>query len=96
MEAAFFIFRIAQLFRHEESNCALLASDRLVDRYGRRNSGALFDLFLCHHADCCISSGIPSDAVLSYLSVLYSAHPDRLIQQSSIRRKLSSLAQFFH
>ena len=94
MEAAFRIFCIAQLFRHKERNCAGLASGRLVDRYGRRNSVALFDLFLCHHADCCIPSGIPSNAISSYLSVFYSAASNAQIQQPSIRRNLTSLAHF--
>ena len=88
MEAAFRIFCIAQLFRHKESKVALAVLDGLLDRYGRRNSGALFDLFLCQHADCCISSGIPTDAVSSYLSVFYSAASDAQIQQPSIRRNL--------
>ena len=87
-EAAFRIFCIAQLFRHKESKVALAVLDGLLDRYGRRNSGALFDLFLCHHADCCIWSGIPTDAVSSYLSALYSAASDAQIQQPSIRRNL--------
>ena len=94
MEAAFRIFCIAQIFGHKESNFALAVSDGLVDRYGRRNSGALFDLFLCHHADCCILSGIPTDAVLSYLSARYSAASDAQIQQPSARRNLTSLAHF--
>ena len=94
MEAALRIFCIAQVFGHKESNSTLAVSDGLLDRCGRRNSGALFDLFLCHHADCCISSEIPTDAVSSYLSVFYFVTSDAQIQQPSARRNLTSLAHF--